>query len=305
MRREINFWKVYISGFLFIIGDVLSVLFKLLSCQTVGTVDIHFYFGYEECYGQTWIIAAMSVLFIIFLFSLIFVKLRTTKEYLRQKRRHPLNVFIRKYKPQCYLWEYVIFLRRICISWFAASVNTSEIQLTFIMVLSCFTIAHRKYEPFVIHSANEMEFILLILLNILIVAHSLSSVNSTYVEIITVSLITVPFLLFIYYIYVFVKQKQANQSSILKIKQNIKYLILCIIVWYKQYEFYKQKLKLSIPKNPNYVQYTTTGDSDIQMIATKKHLKEVKSLSDKDDYTSNLSDYRLLESDNETSGSEF
>ena len=52
---------------LLMVGNILTVLFKLLHCQTIGDKTYHFYFAFEACYGFTWIISMILLTFIILL----------------------------------------------------------------------------------------------------------------------------------------------------------------------------------------------------------------------------------------------
>ena len=47
---------------------------------------------------------------------------------------------------------------------FAVSVGDSDFKLLFIAIMLFFQFIEYKYEPFVIHQANQMEFILLLCL---------------------------------------------------------------------------------------------------------------------------------------------
>ena len=64
IREAVNFKLAALSACLAIIGKVLSTLFQLISCQSVGPHTVHFYFGYEECYGPTYYIALVVLLMI-------------------------------------------------------------------------------------------------------------------------------------------------------------------------------------------------------------------------------------------------
>ena len=60
---------------LLLLGNVLSVLFRLLHCTEIGGSTYHFYFAYEDCYGSTWIISGVLLIIIFILFSFVFIKL--------------------------------------------------------------------------------------------------------------------------------------------------------------------------------------------------------------------------------------
>merc|ERR1711933_367643 len=62
-NKKVNFSKTMIASYLLMIGKILNVLFQLLNCQKVGEETVHFYFGYEKCYGITWISSFISLIF--------------------------------------------------------------------------------------------------------------------------------------------------------------------------------------------------------------------------------------------------
>ena len=62
-----NFSKTANGLGLMSIGLLFSVIFKLLVCRTVGTKTVHYYFGFEECFSFTWIIAFICLIFLIFI----------------------------------------------------------------------------------------------------------------------------------------------------------------------------------------------------------------------------------------------
>ena len=160
--RQINFKRAFIFVCLLMVGNILTVLFKLLHCQTIGDKTYHFYFAFEECYGFTWIISMISLIVIIFIFSMIFIKLKKMTVIERQKRDYILSAFVTKYKPNYYYWEYIIFIRRICIAMFSVSVTDgNNYERIFILIMFLFLFAQYRCEPFIIDAGNVMEFILL------------------------------------------------------------------------------------------------------------------------------------------------
>ena len=91
-KRQINFKNTFTSMVLLLIGNVLSVLFKLLNCQQVGKSTYHFYFAYEYCYGSTWWISLALLTLIIFIFSFIFFRLWRMSSSYRQNKDQPLYI---------------------------------------------------------------------------------------------------------------------------------------------------------------------------------------------------------------------
>ena len=75
--RQFNIGAIAMKLFLLSIGKVLTVLFKLLPCQSIGSVvSVHFYFGYEECYGLVWWSSLFGVVFIMLIFIMFYIILR-------------------------------------------------------------------------------------------------------------------------------------------------------------------------------------------------------------------------------------
>ena len=199
-KRQINFKNAFISMFLLLIGNVLSVLLKLLNCQNIGNGTYHFYFAYENCYGSTWWISLFVLFVIIFIFLSIFIILwRMTPSY-RQEETHSLSSFVSKYKPQYFYWEFVIFIRRICIAMFSASVTNDNLQVLFLIVMAIFLYLQTQCEPFIIQTANTMEWILLFCIIFIIALNLAIYVDDTLKEYLISFLIIFPFLLFIYFL---------------------------------------------------------------------------------------------------------
>ena len=134
----------------------------------------------------------------------------------RQKRGHILSSFIANYKPQYYYWECIIFLRRICIAMFSVSATDNNYTICFILIMYIFLFCQYRYQPFIIHSVNTMEFILLSCISFVIVLESISFINYTLKHVLISFLIIFPFILFFYFIIKYQKiniSKNQNDSS--------------------------------------------------------------------------------------------
>eukprot|EP01084_Bolivina_argentea_P240169 403555_1 len=233
-KRKLNFNKCYVCAFILIIGNILTVLFRLMHCQKVGSFIVHYYFD-EHCYQMTWILSLISLLLIIGIFCMIFIKIKKMGHAQRANEENTWNTLIEKFSPQCYWWENVLFIRRICIALFSISVNDPASQVVFIFIIFIFIGLQKKYEPFIIHAANQTECWLLRSLIIVIVMESLHSLNPTFKNVVTSCLILLPFCFIQYYIYLFVKHKNKEYEDIISLsllKQRIKYLYFCIILYY-------------------------------------------------------------------------
>ena len=116
----------------------------------------------------TWIISFVSLFIIVFIFSMIFIKLKKMGEIERQK--DSLSSLVANYKPQYFYWEYIVFLRRICIAMFTASTtDNNNYKMVFILIMFIFLFYQNRYQPFIINTINMMESILLSCLIFIIV----------------------------------------------------------------------------------------------------------------------------------------
>jgi len=152
-----------------------DTLFKMMACQEIGSETVHFYFGFEDCYQWTWWIAMVSLLILIVSFGAVFVGgRRLTKE----ERADP-NKFIyklcKRFRAEYWYWEFVIFVRRIVIAYFAVGVSGIIYKLVFLFLLMVFIWIQWHHRPFLTSEANQAEFLLLCCLPVVIMAQVLPS----------------------------------------------------------------------------------------------------------------------------------
>eukprot|EP00484_Ammonia_sp_Unknown_P023651 CAMPEP_0197027532 /NCGR_PEP_ID=MMETSP1384-20130603/7430_1 /TAXON_ID=29189 /ORGANISM="Ammonia sp." /LENGTH=189 /DNA_ID=CAMNT_0042456393 /DNA_START=188 /DNA_END=757 /DNA_ORIENTATION=- len=149
-----------------------------------------------------------------------------------------LHSMVAKYKSEYYYWEYVLFIRRILIAMLSVTVNTNESNFLLIVVLVIFIVLQKKYKPFIVHSANEMEFLLLLFLVIVLSLNFSPSTDTAFNTFVLSVFILIPFPMFVYYVYRFLQKKddddgiESASKRMMRLKQQIKYLILCIICFY-------------------------------------------------------------------------
>ena len=162
-----NFLKSTLKITLLCIGPILSILFKFLSCGHLGELSIHFYFGDEACYGLTWVVS-LSVLCLVicsFLVLLLLVcvgKRRQKSELKEGSWMHPL---INCYREECFYWEFVIVLRRLCLSLLTICnifENDSYSFMALILVLTLYIASQLKFEPFAEQQINSFECLLMV-----------------------------------------------------------------------------------------------------------------------------------------------
>eukprot|EP01083_Nonionella_stella_P066591 175475_1 len=213
-QKKVNFAKVIVSSFLVIIGNILSVLFKMINCATIGDKNVHFYFGYEECYRDTYFLSLLSLMIICIAFGFIFVRIWKMDESQREKP-NPFDSILEKYKPELFYWELVLFWRRIVIAFFAVSVPGIPAKCAFIGIMFIFLLLQHKYEPFVAKEANGMEMKLLCCFIFVIVTQLPSSKYPIFMNVVISLLIILPFVFMAYYGYhMFIKSqlKSLNEA---------------------------------------------------------------------------------------------
>ena len=176
--RAINFEAAGLGLFLFIIGRVMDTLFKVMACQPVGTQSVHFYFGFEDCYGATWFLSLFVLMVIAVLFSAVFLFARKLTEQERADRNRFINKVSKRFQSEYWYWEYVIFVRRLIIAYFAVSATDLYWQLVFIVVMMVFIGIQWKLAPFASAETNQAEYILLCAFPIIIAAKMLSMTTS-------------------------------------------------------------------------------------------------------------------------------
>merc|ERR1719474_2160363 len=85
-----------------------------------------------------------------------------------QNQLHFIYQLSNRFSPQYWYWEYVIFVRRVLIAWFAVGTSSAMFKLAFLFMMIFFIVLQWKIEPFSTSQTNQMEFILLICIPIVI-----------------------------------------------------------------------------------------------------------------------------------------
>ena len=174
MGKAVNFEAAGLAVFLFIIGKVLDTLLKMMSCQSVGTQSVHFYFGFEDCYQATFFVSIFMLMFIALSFGAVFLFARKLTEQQRADPNRFINKLSKRFKPRYWYWEYVLFVRRLVIAHFAVGSSEMIEQLVFIVVMMMFIGIQWKLTPFLSTETNQAEYVLLCGLPIVITAKILS-----------------------------------------------------------------------------------------------------------------------------------
>ena len=99
---------------------------------------------------------------------------------------------------------------------FSVSAGDNTTKIILIMVMIMFLFIQYEYEPFIVYEGNQMEFILLSCLAVIIALQTVSSINIDFQRYSTGFLIIFPLILMVYFIF---------RYSYL-FKQRVKYLIV-------------------------------------------------------------------------------
>lgn len=196
-NQTVDLSSTMISIFLFIIGRILIVLFQLISCQTVGSQPVHFYFGYEECYDATFVVALIILISITLVFGSVFVYGKRLTADERADRNRFIYQLTKRYQPQYWYWEYVIFWRRILIALFAVALPGDFSRWILEIILMLFITPQVFLRPFASKEMNRTEFIFLGCLCVVNVAGiqsigQYSSTASTAVAVVLSIMILIP-----------------------------------------------------------------------------------------------------------------
>ena len=154
--KKVNFQAAGLAVFLFTIGKILDTLFKTLACRPIGGVYHHWYFAYETCFGSTWIISLLCLLGIIIVFGGVFLYGRRMTMEQRADPNKFLYQLSSRFKPKYWYWEYVIFVRRIVIAFFAVSSAAVSAKLIFLFAMATFIILQWRFDPFASRETNQV-----------------------------------------------------------------------------------------------------------------------------------------------------
>eukprot|EP01084_Bolivina_argentea_P161623 281354_1 len=199
--RDLNFGKTFIAMLLLCIGKILSILFKLVSCQRVGeSFYVHLYFANDECFDGTWWISLICLVLIVMLFCVLLLKVFMMDPNDRQNDNNVLRPLTLSYRPGCFYWEFIILLRRVLIISLSVSfANNMYVKFVIISILCLFVILHRDMQPFINEQVNKMEFILLISMIIVTAVDVINDTvdNDVFIYSTIIILILMPFVLLI------------------------------------------------------------------------------------------------------------
>ena len=159
-QKTVDFQAAGLALFLLIIGNVFNMLSKLISTQSLGddVPVVHWYFGNEQSYGVTYIVAMMVFLALVLSFGGVFVFGRTLTVEQRSDPESMMYLLTKRFSPRYWYWEYVIFTRRIIVALFAVGITWSLSKLAFVMIIMMFIGIQWRLNPFVSNETNQVMF---------------------------------------------------------------------------------------------------------------------------------------------------
>eukprot|EP01084_Bolivina_argentea_P184888 318868_1 len=221
----INHGDTFICFLLLSVGKTSSILFSLLSCQTINNIKtgktVHFYFGYEDCYGSTWYGAFLGLMAVILIFCVLcFILCRMPLSKRQNAKENSLYSLTKHYKPTRFYWEFVVFSRRIIVAFLAIAFDSNYSRFSLFIILLIYLYLQHKCEPFIIKAMNDMEIILIALLAASLFVASMDwDIDQFAVVLISIFAI-IPFLFLLYYasdhIYKNDKDKTADEIDVMK-----------------------------------------------------------------------------------------
>jgi len=201
-KKTVNFGTAGMGVFLIIIGKIMDTLFKMIRCAQVGDDWVHYYFAYEKCRDTPWIVSIVILCIVVVAFGTVFVLSRRLSD---EQRANPNSFIFQltcRFKPAFWYWEFVIFIRRTLIAFFAVALSGVISKMIFLGVMIGFIWVQYKVDPFVVPEANQMEFVLLCCIPFVIMGQMPGALTDAYDFVVyTMSiLIVLPAPLLVFYV---------------------------------------------------------------------------------------------------------
>eukprot|EP01083_Nonionella_stella_P159806 521777_1 len=170
-QRAVSHISAYLRGLLIVIGSVLAVIFKLLSCRDIDSdLSVHFYYGSHECYDGLWYLSLAGLVVIFIVWCALDVELVRMKDKRQQRIENNLWTMISAYKPDHWYWETVLFTRRTFLALFTSIHENSEILNDILAALLCIYFGlHIWKQPFKYKRVNRLESICILMLLFVII----------------------------------------------------------------------------------------------------------------------------------------
>eukprot|EP01083_Nonionella_stella_P165690 551888_1 len=197
-------WQDFWSIFIIFIGNMVTTILRLLACAEIGSVYVHFYGAYHECFGAVWFFALLFFGVVIVSWIYVWFKLYRMSATQRESRFSPLRTMSKHYKPTFWYWESVLMSRRIFLAFMVTIeyVSYDVTQYMLLAVLVFYLVWHCRYYPFLYTRVNNMETICMLML-VLCLATVIFDFDDKYPDVVSVMMsffVLVPIILFIIYL---------------------------------------------------------------------------------------------------------
>ena len=209
-KREINYGQTLLTAWLIVVGQVLSITFQLLACRNIGeNKSVHYFFGYEECFGGIWIVSFLALIFVIGSFILLFVYIgRHKKKEKVSQRKLTMNTerqlffysVIRTYDEEYWFWELVLFMRRLLFAFMFIVFDNDDLKILVGILLSVYLFIHLKYLPFRWNYVNKLDSYLIVAISIVIFMNASSSnLHQTFYDLIITLILLFPMFYYLWF----------------------------------------------------------------------------------------------------------
>ena len=209
-KRKASFSIAFWQSTLLCLGVILSVTLKLVACRTIDSGEdaqfgvVMFYAGGEGCFGITWFVSLLALLFIIVSFTIIYNYLRRLPNSKKLDPNFRFRTLMFSFKPDRWQWEFVLLSRRILISTLATFQYYSKdlFNLILLGVVAIYFGLQCYYRPFIHPECNVMEAIFLFFAMVIITGVGLVDIRDdthNYLGLFVSLLIIVPMILYVFY----------------------------------------------------------------------------------------------------------
>eukprot|EP01083_Nonionella_stella_P190107 704238_1 len=221
-KRHLFGWNMFYSVFLILVGNCISNILKVLACSQIGSVMVHFYGGFLECFGFVWCIALIAMIIIIVFWIWIGLRLYKMDSKTRHSRQSSFRAITKPYGTEYWYWEIMLISRRVLI----ASLVTFQyfslytVQYVLLILLVIYFGIHIHFKPYKYKRANNMESLCMFMLIL-----GLSSlIFGFHVSILMSIAVISPILCFVIYVIVAIKHcvdvKKMDEMSTMNTKDN-------------------------------------------------------------------------------------
>eukprot|EP01083_Nonionella_stella_P238725 836372_1 len=161
-KRRMHFGKSIISLMLICVGQVLSVLFKLLACRDIGSLSVHYFFGAYQCFDMTWSVsvACLAFLFASFIASFVWIWYKKRKD--TDNHDEVYEQITQCYRDDVWYWECILFVRRSVLALAFIVFDNAELKASVGIGFMIYLLAHMYCTPFKNEAENILETSLIV-----------------------------------------------------------------------------------------------------------------------------------------------